>query len=568
MKFDFFVSIGYRDIFDDYESADIKVLIADIPTINSLEIIAYFLAQLHTAERDPFLQIEFLRAWVDRLPESIHDKINDFIIRITAKSRTEYNFLNNVSALILIEILIENANILDRLDNLTPAQELNLFKAYLICSQKWIDKQLTNTIVGKIANEEDLVKILIPTQLPFQEILELKDFRLQIIKAIYFFKFCESDDQFKDYLQIFLKEYNLDTWQRYLFNLITLYTRKFEKLKTPFWVYVPNEFPDATSFLQLLTVDTNSFVKSEDFLNLREKPIYRVDYNNFIILNLNFLVDKLYQGIQFDLARVLFKNSATFKGKKIKSTVDFMGIFGEYFSETGLFYSVMEYAFEHSTYKKLKGSEIKEYISDGEPDFYMRDKSKIYLFEFKNIYISSITKNSYNYEQIHSEIFKKLVANQEGSPKGVTQLVNSIIKLRKGEFNKIDNYDFENTTIYPIIVYVDFSFNLSGMNYILNREFQKQIKSNNIENIENIKDLILIDLDTFIKFQDLFRNKILRINNCLNEYSNFTKTSKDLFVKLTTFNIFIHYKTRKLNYDSPKMLHDEVLKMIQHVQNK
>lgn len=562
MAFQISVSIGYKDIFEDYETVDINELLKDIPTKNSLEIIGYFLAQLHTIERDTTKQIEFLRQWLGRLPVTIHQRINDFIEKISANPNADYNFLNNVSGLILVEMLIENANELTLVSDLTPEQELNLFKAYLYCSQVWIDKQLPGFKMPTVKSEEDLIKILLPTQLPFQEILEFKDFRLQFIKAIYFFKFCERDPQFQVYLEIFLKEYNLDSWHKYLLNLINLYVRKFERFKTPSVINVPDEFPDVINFLEVLSIDPKTFKKSDDFLSLREKPVCRICKNDFVFLNLNFLVDKLYQGIQFDFARVLVKHSATFKGMVIKNTVDFMSIFGNEFSETGLFYSVMDYAFEKSGYVKFSGEKIKAIIPDGEPDYYMRDKAKVYLFEFKNIFLGAGIKHSNNYDQIEAEIFKKLVTNQNNSAKGVTQLVNVIEKIRAKEFEQFDKYNFDDTIIYPIIVYVDFSFNLAGTNFILNKEFRRQLSERAIKDTHKVKNLTLIDLDTFIKFQDLYRNKTLKLNNCLNEYFEYVRNPRDIFNRISTFNNFIHNKTSKLNYDSPKMLMDEVTKML------
>jgi len=555
------VSIGYRNVFDDYEAVKINELIKDIPTKNALPILGFFLAQLHTVERDSSKQIEFLKIWLSRLPEFVHQNINNFVTK-TNKPNADYNFLNNVSALILTEIIIENANELQTVDDLTPSQELNLFKAYLYCSQQWIDKQLPGFKTPTIKATEDLIKILLPTQLPYQEILEFKDFRLQIIKAIYFFKFCESNDEFKEYLSIFLKEYNLKNWQEYIYNLVSIYIRKFERMKTASVINVSNEFPEIRGFLENLCIDTSSFKKSLDFLKLREKPVYKINENEYVFLNLNFLVDKIYQGIQFDFAKVLVKKSATYKGKLIKNTVTFMAIFGDVFSENGLFYSVMNYTFEKSGYKKFKGEEIKSKIIDGEPDYYIRDKSKIYIFEYKNIFLSANVKHSNDYEKIVAEIFKKLVKNQNNSAKGVTQLVNVIEKIDSGEFNKFDEYDFNSAIIYPIIVYVDFSFNLPGVNYLLNKEFKKQLQSKKITNSIEIKDLLLIDLDTFIKFQDLFRNKSLKINNCFNEFYQHTKSTNNIFEQISTFNLFIHNKTDKMEYDTPKMFMEEMKKIL------
>lgn len=562
MGYQISVSIGYCDIFDDYEEVEINELLKDIPTKNALEIISYFLVQLHTFERDKTQQIEFLKMWLSRLPVSVHKRIRSFIKENSENPNADCNFLNNISGLILIENLIINNNDLALKSDLTPEQELKLFKAYLYCSQIWIDKQLKGFETPAIKSEEDIIKILLPTQLPYQEILEFKDFRMQFIKAIYFFKFCETDSEFKIYLDIFLNEYKLDSWHKYLLNLLSLYIRKFEPLKTPSLINVSDDFPDVISFLSDLSIDPKTFKQSIDFLLLREKPVFQVSKNDFLFLNLNFLVDKLYQGIQFDFARVLVKHSATFKGRVIKNTVDFMSIFGNVFSETGLFYSVMEYAFEKSGYIKFKGEKIKTYVKDGEPDYYMRDKAKIYIFEFKNIFLGAGIKHSNDYEKIESEIFKKLVENQNSSAKGVTQLVNVVEKIRANEFEKFDKYKFDNTIIYPVIVYVDFSFNLGGINFILNKEFRKQLKEREIKNTSNIKNLILIDLDSFIKFQDLFRNKTLKLNNCLNEYYEYVQSPKDVFNRISTFNMFIHNKTAKLKYDSPKMLMDEVLKLL------
>jgi hypothetical protein len=560
MKFDMSVAIGYKDIFNDFHEIKIEELLAGIPTKNSIEITSFFIAQLHSFEREKDLQIEFLKMWVARLPAEVHSVIVGFIIR-TKSSNSSFSFLDNTSILILTEKILQNANDLELLKDLSPEQELKLFKAYLICSQEWIDKQQSNFAGLKFKEPIDVVKVLLPSQLPYQEIMELKDFRLQIIKAIYFFKFCENHAEFKVYLQIFLDEYGLENWQKYLYNLLTLYVRKFEELKTPSTIHVDNEFPEIINFLEELSIDLKNYEIKIDFLVLREKPVYQIDKNNFVFLNLNFLVDKIFQGIQFDFAKVLLKNKATFNKKLIKSTGDVLGIFGNEFSENGLFYSVMNFAFEKSKFMKFTGEEMKQYIT-AEPDYYMRDNSKIYIFEFKNIYLPSDVKHSYDYEAIKSEIFKKLVKNQQGSAKGVTQLVNTIDAIKQKKFKLFDDYNFENIVIYPVIVYVDFSFNLVGINHILNNEFKKQLEEKDANYHKYVKDLILIDLDSFIKFQDLFRDKTLKINNCFNGYIDLTKNHKSFFDRISTFNMFLHNKTRKLKYGSPKMMMEEIEKFI------
>jgi hypothetical protein len=77
-----------------------------------------------------------------------------------------------------------------------------------------------------------------------------------------------------------------------------------------------------------------------------------------------------------------------------------------------------------------------------------------------------------------------------------------------------------------------------------------------------IKDLTIIDIDTFLKFQDLFRDKKLTINDCLNEFISKTKNRANIFSMIETFNIFIHNKTFNMEYGTPKLFMDEISSMI------
>ncbi len=541
------VSITYKDLFDDYSTVDVNALLADIPTENAIPLITYFLAQIHLEKLDEKLQVELIQFWSQRLPTDLKNKIQNFTAQTVADRKTEFTFISNLSGLMFIETILENHNGLDKLNDLTPEQELNFFKAFLISTQTWIDKQ------GKLffnikpfESDMDFVKTYLPSHIAIDEFHTVKDFRTQFIKAKYFFQFCEIDEEFKVYLEIFLKEYGLDSWATYLKNILSLYIRKFARLKAPSVISIKSEHKEQINFLEQLSVEIEGFSKSEDFLQIREKPIYKLSETDFVFLNLNFFVDKIYQGIQFDFARVLVNNSATFKGKRIKSRVQFLSIFGDEFSETGLFYKVMEHCFEKSKYNIQNGLEIKEKITGGEPDYYIRDKAKVYLFEYKNVFLSGKVKHTFDYETIKSSIYEKLVENNKGHAKGIKQLTAVIQKIRGKEFNKFDDYNFDDTIIYPIIVFTDFSFNTAGVNYMPNKEFREVLETQKIELRTKIKNLILIDLDDFIKYQDLFRDKKIKPNNIFNGYLEHVKGYKDFTNKFTPYEIYIENRTNKI----------------------
>jgi hypothetical protein len=60
----------------------------------------------------------------------------------------------------------------------------------------------------------------------------------------------------------------------------------------------------------------------------------------------------------------------------------------------------------------------------------------------------------------------------------------------------------------------------------------------------------------------LFRDKKLKINNCLNDFRSKTKNKKNLFDVIETFNIFIHNKTFNMEYGTPKVFMEEIASMI------
>lgn len=218
---------------------------------------------------------------------------------------------------------------------------------------------------------------------------------------------------------------------------------------------------------------------------------------------------------------------------------------------------IIEKAFSPLKYLLVDGETIKASIGDGGPDFYIRDKTKIYIFEFKNVYIPADAKYSYDYETIKKSIDNKFVENEKGKPKGVTQLANVIELGRKGTFKKFDNCDFNSATIYPIIVYVDATLDIFGFNYLLNNEFKRALSNNDVDT-HGVRNITCINLDVFIKFGSLFRQKQININNLITEYHERTRRAQSYNDVLYPFDYHLQNKVRKIkNYDwTPSFMKD------------
>lgn len=560
MPIEYSVNIAYDYIYNDYETVDIDALLADIPTKMALTLVCHYNAQIHTQEKNPRYQIQAISEWAQRFTLVTRQKIVNVINRFNAKQASNFNFINNVSSLLLIEKLLVNHNELPVVADLTQLQEENLFKAYLYFSAKWTKAQENGAIMQREKSVSDMALVMM---LPYSELLEFKDFRLQFLKAVYFFKFCEDNEVFKGYLKVFLKARGVVTWNEYLFNLVSVYIFLLGEGNVRSVLQFDEARKNVFSSLETFCVDVQTFEAKEDFLTLRAAPVYKYSDNEILFLNINFLIDKIYQGIIFDFADVLIGNGIQYNGKPIKNRQQFFGIFGDEFIEPGLFYEVIKYVFRQKDYVHYTGDELKAMFGDGAPDYLIIDNAKIYAFEYKNTLFSGPVKYTFDIDRIKQELDKKFVANEAGKPKGVSQLVNFIEDFTAGRYDQILKQKRGANIIYPILVTQDFTFNLPVVYSLILSRYNEILKaSDKIDRQLQIKPITLIDLDLMIKFQDLFISKRLTLNHVLAEYQSFLSHGKNLIDKSLSFHKYLHVKTSRLNYGSPKMFMEEIKKQL------
>ncbi|MHA8061462.1 hypothetical protein PQG22_09315 [Aquirufa beregesia] len=548
-------NISYEDIYSDYSKVNLKDLIKGIPTEVALILICHFSAQLHTQNDDSEFQLNTLISWIDRFDENVRVKIKQIAYEIIVSKKSKFIFIDNVSSLYLIEALIINRNNLPILNDLSPLQEENLFKAYLYCTSKWQNEQ---NIIFKEREKSDLGKIYLELTLPYYEIHEIKDFRIQFLKAVYFFEFCESNSQFKSYIDLFFLERGFQNWNDYLFKLMSFYVSLFNNENIGVEVEFDSEDQDVYNSIKSLTIDTKSFKSVQDFISLRENPIYKLSNSKLLILNVNFLIDKIYHSIFFDLSKVLIDKGVTFKSNRIKKTQQFLGIIGNEFAEKGLFYKVMKKLFKQKDYSHFTGDELKLKFGDGSPDYLIIDNLKIYVFEFKNTLFSGNVKYSYNYSEIEKELEKKIVKNDDGKFKGVTQLAQFILEFKQKEkYKSLTTRDPSNYIVYPVLLITDFTFTLPVIYQIIETKLREALIENGAFKSSNIKKLTIVDLDSLIKFQDLFIQKRLTLNHVFEDYQLFLSKGINEVDKSLSFSKYLHLKAKKIKYDPSQFFINE-----------
>ncbi len=132
---------------------------------------------------------------------------------------------------------------------------------------------------------------------------------------------------------------------------------------------------------------------------------------------------------------------------------------------------------------------------------------------------------------------------------GIPQLINVIKKICDGKFEVLDNYNLNKIKIYPILVYVDPSLDAPGVNLLLNREFILKVQQLELDAKYSIKDVTLININTFIEFQDLYNKKIERLDDSIDNYINMGRKTKSIYDKYSSFSDFLPYSVSKKKID-------------------
>ncbi|WP_247233344.1 hypothetical protein [Telluribacter sp. SYSU D00476] len=528
--------LRYHDFYNDYEYVDPKGLINDIPSIFILKKVALTIMKLFYGRNNNLTQIGLFKEWTHRLPSHYVYCLDYVVSRVNTDIRS-ISFIDNHAALSLVDLVLANYNDLPNVDSISVDQEERLFKAYMYCVQRWNDKQEDG--IKEISKEESPAEYMLCSQFFLKEGLAFRDSSLQIVKSIYFFEFCEKEEVFAEYLRLFLNEVNVDSWRSYLKGILSLYgIHLFSTyLDRGVLLNVDEQWGDNIDFIDSLTLDVDNYRSTEDLLMLREFPLIKVDPGVYLILSMIYFVDKLYQGIQFDFARVLVKNKAEFKGNVIKSKPAFFEIFGRE-AEQFLFYKALERCFESTNCVKIRGDRFSQQGVDGGPDYYIRRHKTIFIFEFKNTYVASQYKLSTDINTIKDSILSKFCYDDGKKKVGVPQIVRVVKKLSNSEFNRedLDTYNLEGINVYPILVYVDPSLDTPGVNHLLNYEFNKRVQSENIGPSIMIKDLTLININSFIEFQDLFYRKVVRLDENIDNYIKMGRKSINIYTKYASFS--------------------------------
>ena len=173
-------------------------------------------------------------------------------------------------------------------------------------------------------------------------------------------------------------------------------------------------------------------------------------------------------------------------------------------------------------------------FNDAEPDYYVRNKNKAYLFECKDALFESSAKVSFDIDKVHDELRKKMhyTVDKKGkeSPKAVRQLLRNAKRLIEEKIID-DSVNIDLVRIYPIIITHDRAFTSPGVNWTINQWWMQDVEENSLHIKSHVSSLFMIDIDTLIltnsrlksrrfileRWLDWYEKKMLLNNHELNQ---------------------------------------------------
>ncbi|WP_321308112.1 hypothetical protein [Marinifilum fragile] len=516
--------VEYSAVFNDKPN-DLDSFLSGIKRSRILNAVAFFLGFSNRNSKyeshKEFISM-FFCAENNELANEIYQKLE----QTKFNPNEELIIINPLTGLQLFEFCFNNLN---EEETQTEAEaERNIFKAILFQNeQNTIAQNKSAESTKKLDSNIKLASLALTQSFAYNDIINYEKGEVlacQMIKSIYLFEFLESREDTKYLLAKFLAYFETENWKDYLKSVLPIAFSVIQAENEAHTDIIVDSQKDSfekdCEFIEKLIVKDVEELNDFDFIKLRSNPLYKVKNGVYRIIYGLFIIELLHKGLYFKLSEL---NRKLKKSQKVKG--EFRGFYCDEFSEKYLLYRIMDSIYENR-YIKFSGEQIKALNVSAEPDYYIRNGNNVLLFESKDILVNAKIKHTYDFEKYEAAFKKKLYYDEEDGKiekKAVLQLLNNIERILDKELPHDNNYKSNSIKIYPILVLHDHQFNISGLNLIINNWFQDELEKlkNKGYNISKIRPITIIDIDTFIYYQDYLRNRTLKLEKVIDEYYKF-----------------------------------------------
>ena len=470
--------VGYKELYKE-DHTEVLKRICDYP----LEIVLAELVGINFKLRgstdlysnmDVYVQENILNEWLynDKYLLTLYDKLNTYS---KTKKNQNITIFNRASCLYGIDFCYRNLISIKGEFNYTKDFWIDLIGFCLVC----------NDIVTEFESEESsrisLMEDVNAKQALLNELNIISNPILLFNRYISLISFLKNHDSYGEFLNQYLISLKL-TPESLLTSLFLIYFNNGQKKGLKFYIKLNKlESPDAYSLLEWLS-NIKLIPKKHDLdlLSIYKWPVFKRSDEEFIILDVELLLDKVYRQFINDFYFDFLKS----KGITYQT---YKGVIGMYFEEhiATEFKEVLINS-TNTTYRHTSQ------LIFGNPE---KELCDIYIRHKKNVFISQVKSTNFIDDQKFQGTFEFYKGDMDRFYKdvGITQLVQTIEWMTKYE-NEIDSKFNNNTKIFPAIILSDKFFQTPLMPQVLSNEFAKRLSK--ISHKFHIHDLIVMDVSS------------------------------------------------------------------------
>jgi hypothetical protein len=518
----------FKDIFPNEHQPEIKDLIKSIPTDAILKVCCYINSQLYFSKERLKTEIKIFVHFIERIQDdklrnAPYYRLREFQQKIVGQDTAIFPLPHTLK---LIEIAYQSDYIPYDKDT-TPEQDLDILKSLLILNSDVNNKTSAIFRETDISSHESIYKVFWSSLLPDPTVFLRKNLVISVYKSVCFLKFLQV--KYPKNLEEYVKVNQVDHFIRIPLKLFELYSNGYNREKDFFYSHFKSDIMENNPVILNLSLDVANSSREEYFrkkLNLNYKgirtyPFLKLKGNEYHISNWNFIIEKFYEGMVFDF----FQKTDIRKEKGIGSFENYKSRMGDDFSNV-FFMDLMKEIFSALPLICLKDKERNEKC---DYDFYIRIKNCVFFFEFKDV----LFPINETYDEIKSTIDTKLVSNEKEKHKGIGQIVRHIRTFNTDatiyDDLKKEGIFLKDIVVYPILIYSDHAFGMTGVNDYLNSIFENEIKKDVFS--FQVRGLAMISLDFFMEEFDTFHFGISDLVNVLELYYKLKSESDEMFSK-------------------------------------
>lgn len=388
--------------------------------------------------------------------------------------------------------------------------ELNLFKSFLLINEELNAKDDKKSVSEE--NFEKLVDISISSSFPLSDLGLYSKNDIDFYKLLYctlvrftsLLDFLKSKNEYKYLENSLCTNFSTNNTNDLLYQVKYLLGNLFVMKQSGNFTFVVE---DKKQILFLDRFVSEIIDEDDDFTNVRNFPLLKIGDNTYTVIEFFFLLDKFTKSTKFILKDAFNKQHGLSEKDRT-----FFNFYNTEFSENFLMKNVLDELYHDPLCIKKK--EIDDH--NREPDYYVRCKDRIFLFENKDVMIAKGVKASADIEKINEAFQTKF--NKKGV--GIDQLIYSIEQIANKTFKYDDDANKRNDlVIYPILLVSDRIFMCQGANYRLNQWYRNKL-GNDYTNNPLVKDLTLIDIDTLIYWLPYLKKNKKNLRQIIHNHTN------------------------------------------------